>query len=529
MLTLLVLGAIPAWAAAAAAEASSGAGITKPNLIYVLTDDQGYGDVSALNPDGRIRTPHIDRLAAEGMTFTDAHSSSAVCTPTRYNVLTGRYNWRTHLKSGVLEGYDGPLIAEDRLTWASMLQAQGYQTAMIGKWHLGMELPITQTTHKEIKRGERTIKRTSYEVDWSKPIGRTPTSNGFDYFWGHGASLDFPPYVYIENDRYTSQSVSRKGAPHFGIKKGFRPGWIADDFDPRTTLGEFRDRSAEYIRKWDGKKPFALYVPLTSPHTPIVPTGDWQGKRGVGSYGDFVMQTDAVVGAILDAVDERGIAKDTIIVFTADNGCSPAADIEGLASKGHRVSHIYRGNKADIFEGGHRVPHIVRWPAKVGAGSTTDRLTVLGDIVATMADIVGAQLPANAAEDSLSFYPSLLGKHDPKKEHVAIINHSVDGAFAVRTKEWKLAFCPGSGGWSAPRDSAAEKEGLPAYQLFDMVNDPGETTNLHEQKPEIVERLTRLGTDIVVNGRSTPGKAQANDTPNDWKQLHWMRVPRESE
>jgi arylsulfatase A-like enzyme len=336
--------------------------------------------------------------------------------------------------------------------------------------------------------------------------------------------LDFPPYVYIENDRYTSQSVSRKGAPHFGIKKGFRPGWIADDFDPRTTLGEFRDRSAEYIRKWDGKKPFALYVPLTSPHTPIVPTGEWQGKSGVGSYGDFVMQTDAVVGAILDAVDERGIAKDTIIVFTADNGCSPAADIEGLASKGHRVSHIYRGNKADIFEGGHRVPHIVRWPAKVGAGSTTDRLTVLGDIVATMADIVGAQLPANAAEDSLSFYPALLGKHDPKKEHVAIINHSVDGAFAVRTKEWKLAFCPGSGGWSAPRDNVAEKEGLPAYQLFDMVNDPGETTNLHEQKPEIVERLTRLGTDIVVNGRSTPGKAQANDTPNDWKQLHWMKV-----
>lgn len=495
-----------------------------PNLIYILTDDLGYGDISALNPDGKIQTPHVDRLVAEGMTFTDAHSSSSVCTPTRYNVLTGRYNWRTHLKSGVLDGYGKPLIAEDRLTWASMLQAEGYQTAMIGKWHLGMELPIKETIAKEQKlAGGRTRTRNSYVVDWSQPIGRTPTSNGFDYFWGHGASLDFPPYVYIENNRYTSQSVSKKGAPHFGIKKGFRPGWIADDFDPRTTLDEFCVRSAEYIRKWDGKRPFALYVPLTSPHTPIIPTKEWQGKSGVGDYGDFVMQTDAVVGAILDAVDQRGIAENTIIVFTADNGCSPAADIDALASQGHHVSHIYRGNKADIYEGGHRVPHIIRWPAKVQPSSTTNRLTVLGDIVATMADIVGTQLPENAAEDSMSFYPVLLGKYTREKEHLAIINHSIGGAFAVRTKEWKLAFCPGSAGWSHPKDSEAKRKGSPDYQLYDMLNDPGETQNLYEQKPEVVERLIQLATDIVINGRSTPGKSQANDTANDWKQLHWIK------
>lgn len=487
----------------------------RPNLIYILTDDQGYGDVSALNPDSKIPTPHIDRLAEEGMIFTDAHSSSSVCTPTRYQVLTGRYSWRTTLKSSVLDGYGKPLIAEDRLTWASLLQDQGYQTAMIGKWHLGMDLPAEKhVTEKEMKNGK--IRQfTTYEVDWSQPIGRTPTSNGFDYFWGHGASLDFPPYVYIENDRYTSQTVAGKSNRDFGFKSTFRPGPVADNFNPWTTLDEFRDRSAAYIRNWDGAKPFALYVPLTSPHTPIIPTNEWQGKSGLGDYGDFVMQTDAVVGAILDAVDARGIADNTIIVFTADNGCSGAAKPEELAALGHDVSRGYRGLKGQIYEGGHRVPHILRWPAKVEAGSTTDRLTVLGDIVATMADITGAELPDNAAEDSLSFYPALLGQVDTAKEHSAIINHSFRGAFAVRTPEWKLVF--------PLRKPAGKRPSTKGFELYDMVNDSGETTNVFDQHPEVVQQLTQLGTQIVVNGRSTPGAPQPNDTPNDWAQIHWIQ------
>ncbi len=494
----LILSSLLCLTAAFAVAAAS-----KPNLIYILCDDLGYGDISALNPDGKIQTPHVDRLAAEGMIFTDAHSSSSVCTPTRYQLLTGRYNWRTHLKSGVLDGYGKPLIAEDRLTWASMLQAQGYQTAMIGKWHLGMDLPIVG----EDKRNP--------PVDWSKPIGRTPTRNGFDYFWGHGASLDFPPYVYIENDRYTSQKVTKKNMNDFGFKSAFRAGPVADNFDPWTTLDEFRDRSVAYIREWDGKKPFALYMPLTSPHTPIIPTAEWQGKSGLNAYGDFVMQTDAVVGSILDAVEERGIAENTIIVFTADNGCSGSAKIEELAAKGHNVSYIFRGNKADIWEGGHRVPHIVRWPARVKAGSSTDRLTVLGDIVATMAEITGTEIPDHAAEDSLSFYPALLGKTDPVKEHEAIINHSYRGQFAVRTKEWKLIF---------PLVRPAGKNpSTKGDELYDMTKDPGETTNLYGQMPELEARLTQRATDIVKNGRSTPGEPQANDPiENDWKQVHWM-------
>ncbi len=487
----------------------------KPNLIYILTDDQGYGDVSALNPDGKIKTPNIDRLVAEGMTFNDAHTSSSVCTPTRYNVLTGRYNWRTHLKSGVFNGYGKPLIAEDRLTWASLLQAQGYQTAMIGKWHLGMDLPVQENV-KEIKRNNGKVSRIKVvEGDWSRPIGRTPTSNGFDYFWGHGASLDFPPYVYIENDRYTSQTVENKSMRDFGFKSAFRAGPVADNFNPWTTLDEFRDRSVDYIRKWDGKKPFALYVPLTSPHTPIIPTSNWKGKSGLNDYGDFVMQTDAVVGAILDAVDQCGVAENTIVIFTADNGCSGSAKPEELAEKGHNVSHIYRGLKAGIHEGGHRVPHIVRWPAKVKAGSSTDRLTVLGDIVATLADITGVEIPDHAAEDSLSFYPALLGKTDPAKEHEAIINHSHRGQFAVRTKEWKLIF---------PLVKPAGKNpSTKGYELYDMAKDPGETTNLYGQMPELEARLTQRATDIVKNGRSTPGEPQANDPiKNEWKQVHWM-------
>jgi arylsulfatase A-like enzyme len=497
--------------------------LSKPNLIYILCDDLGYGDISALNPEGKIPTPHVDRLAAEGMTFTDAHSSSSVCTPTRYNVLTGRYNWRTTMKSHVLNGYGRPLIAEDRLTLASLLRDNGYRTAMIGKWHLGMMLPVKAKVKMELtdKNGKTTTRMVN-DVDWSKPIGRTPTSNGFDYFWGHGASLDFPPYNYIENDRYISQKVFRypeEADPGCGWR---RLGWIADNFDPYTTMDEFCDRTADYILKDDGSKPFFVYVPLTSPHTPIIPTEEWKGKSGIGLYGDFVMQTDAGVGRILKALDDKGYTKNTIVVFTSDNGCSKAANFPQLDAEGHHPNGIYRGSKADVWEGGHRVPHIIRWPAQIKAGTEADRVTVLGDIVATMADIVGAEIPENAAEDSVSFYPSLRGENDPAALHKGIINHSLDGEFAIRTKKWKLIFAPGSAGWTKPTDKEAREQGLPDYQLYDMENDPREQNNLIEQMPEVVKELTVLAKSFVVDGRSTPGEPQTNDTPNDWKQLHWM-------
>ncbi|HKL20390.1 MAG TPA: arylsulfatase, partial [Tichowtungia sp.] len=372
---LLFTGLLSLSAVAFGASAPPEKAVQPPNLIYIITDDLGYGDVSAYNPQGKISTPHLDRLAAEGMRFTDAHSSSSVCTPTRYNVLTGRYSWRTTLKRGVVNGYSPALLNENRLTLASLLQDHGYRTAMIGKWHLGMDVPFAG----EPGRGA--------PIDWSGRIERTPTSNGFDYFWGHNASLDFPPYVYIENNHYTSQTIEHTDdrnyrqvyshRPYTGpedtppvddgktvIRGAFRPGPIADNFDPFKTLDVFCNRAADYIRNVDAEKPFFLYVPLTSPHTPIVPTEEWLGKSGVGPYGDFVMQTDAGVGRILQAVEERGFTDNTLVVFTSDNGCSRAAGIDDLVAQEHFPSGPYRGSKADLWEGGHRVPHIVRWPAR---------------------------------------------------------------------------------------------------------------------------------------------------------------------
>ena len=511
----------------AAFSASSTGAVAPPNLIYIIADDMGYGDIGAMNPESQIPTPNLDRLAGEGILFTDAHSSSSVCTPTRYNVLTGRYNWRTHLKRSVLNGYGKPLIDENRLTLASLCRDHGYRTAMIGKWHLGMDLPIVENGEGLPKKD-----RGNKYVDWSQPIGRTPTSNGFEYFWGHGASLDFPPYNYIENDRYLSQQVKYTTRKEFGQMTGMtgsaasiRSGWLGHNFDPVQTLEEFFDRSADYIvdaAEDAGKKPFFLYVPLTAPHTPIYPIDEFRGRSGLNTYGDFVMQIDAGVGRIMEAVEQAGIRENTLILYTADNGTSPKADFEVLAEKGHFPSGIYRGQKADIWEGGHRMPHILSWPAVIPPGTQTDRLTVLGDIVATMADILDADLPANAAEDSLSFLPVLQGRTDPTKEHAAIVNHAFDGQFAIRTRDWKLIFCPGSGGWSHPKDKAARQLGLREYQLYNMKLDPAESNNVIDEHPEQVAKLTALITRFVINGRSTPGPRQENDTPNDWDQLVWM-------
>jgi arylsulfatase A len=496
-----------------------------PNLIYIIADDMGYGDIKAMNPECKIATPHLDRLASEGIIFTDAHTTSSVCTPTRYNVLTGRYNWRTHLKKGVLNGYGKPLIPEDRLTLASLCRDQGYRTAMIGKWHLGMDLPIVDEG-EGLPSSKKARGRNLY-VDWSQPVKRSPTSNGFDYFWGHVASLDFPPYNYIENQTFQSQEVKFTSRKEFeemtGSDSFMRAGWLGHNFDPVQTLEEFFNRSSDYIRKQNNEKPFFLYVPLTAPHTPIFPIKEFQGKSGLNAYGDFVMQVDDGVGRIMKAVEDAGIANNTIILFTTDNGCSPQANFEELAEKGHSPNGIYRGHKADIWEGGHRVPHILRWPAVIKAGSESDRLTLLGDIVATMADILDVDLADNTAEDSLSFLPSLQGRRDPAKEHEGIVNHSVSGQFAIRTKEWKLIFCPGSGGWSKPKDAEARKQGLPEYQLYDMVNDPVESKNLVDKHPDKAKELTDLITRFIVDGRSTPGAPQKNDTPNDWEQLVWMK------
>jgi arylsulfatase A-like enzyme len=456
----------------------------QPNLVYILTDDLGYGDVQCLNPQrGKIRTPHLDRLAARGMVFTDAHSSSAVCTPTRYGILTGRYNWRSRLQSGVLYGYDAPLIAADRLTVAEMLRQRGYATACIGKWHLGMGLPEGQPAPR---------------------ITEGPTARGFDVFYGISASLDMPPFAFIDGDRFTEPLTTEK--------KWVRLGPAAASFEAVDVLPTLTRKATEYIGEQAGLgRPFFLYLPLTSPHTPIVPSAEWQSKSGLGAYGDFVMETDWAVGEVLAALERAGVADNTLVIFTSDNGFSPHAKTAELEHQGHFPSASFRGYKADIWDGGHRVPFLVRWPARVQAGSRSDATICLTDFMATAADLLGVDLPANAAEDSFSMLPELLGTGRTQRD--ATVHHSINGNFAIRQGAWKLVLGPGSGGWGAPRDPEARKQQLPEIQLYDLANDVGETRNVQAEHPGQVARLAALLEQIVAHGRSTPGPIQLNDVP----------------
>lgn len=489
----------------------------KPNIVYVLADDLGYGDVKCLNPDSKIPTPHFDRLAAGGMKFTDAHSSSAVCTPTRYAILTGRYNWRSRLKNGVLGGMSPPLIEANRLTVAQFLKNNGYHTACIGKWHLGFEWarkPATKTFTDGIETGVQ-----GWNVDFAQPIKRGPNVYGFDYYFGIAGSLDMVPYTFIENDRVTALPTKDNAFPMMAGRNethNTRKGPAAPDFEAINVLPTLTAKAVDYIhqRAPEAKqgKPFFLYLPLNSPHTPIVPTAEWKNKSGLNPYGDFVMQTDAALGAVLDALEKNGLAENTLVVMTSDNGCSPEAQYPELTEKGHNPSYIFRGTKADIFEGGHRIPFIARWPGHIKPNTSSDQLICLSDLFATCAEILGAHLPDNAGEDSVSILPILEGRAE-KPVREAIVHHSINGSFSIRQSNWKLELCADSGGWSAPRPDTPAAKDLPPLQLYDMTNDIGEKNNVQAEHPEIVARLTKLLEKYVADGRSTPGAPQANTTP----------------
>ena len=488
---LTVLGSLTALTPSPAAESA------RPNIVYILADDLGYGDVQALNPTrGKIRTPHLDRLASQGLTFTDAHSGSSVCTPTRYGLLTGRYAWRTRLQKGVLDGSDDPpLIAAGRLTVPALLKQHGYTTAAIGKWHLGFtserpasaaaEAPTPRAAAKKNKLGDAGLPA------GSRIIGG-PITRGFDYFWGCSNARTMSGL--IENDR------------------------VIESLPPVEMLPRLERQAVNYISDHAAAakngKPFFLYVPLTSPHTPILPTPEWQGKSGLGAYGDFTMQTDAVVGKILATLDAHGLAENTLVIFTADNGCSPAAGTPALEKQGHFASGEFRGYKADIWEGGHRVPFLARWPGKIKPASTSSQLICHVDLLATCAELLGSPLPANAGEDSVSILPALLGT-DRAPLHEAVVHHSIHGIFSLRQGPWKLVLCPGSGGWAAPLDAAARQAGLPEIQLYHLATDPAESKNIHAENPAVVARLRTLLDRTIAEGRSTPGPRQPNDAPID--------------
>lgn len=512
LVAMIVLGGFARFAAAEQRPSAA------PNLVYILCDDLGCGDVRCLNPEGKIPTPRMDAIAAQGMTFTDAHSGSSVCTPTRYGVLTGRYAWRSRLQQHVLGGLSPRLIEPGRMTVASLLKSKGYRTACIGKWHLGLDWVV---------REGKTISELSIEtpeqvdsVEYSRPFGGGPLTVGFDSYFGISASLDMVPYTFLRDDRVVALPTVEKTFPFLPGREGrsTRPGPAAPDFEAEQVLPALTAEAIQFLRQGakgaESGQPFFLYLPLASPHTPIAPTREWQERSGLNPYADFVMQTDACIGEVVDEIDRLGLTGNTLLIVTSDNGCSPEAKFEELAAKGHHPSGIFRGCKADVFEGGHRVPFLVRWPAVVKANSRSDSLICHTDLLATCAAILNVELPPDAGEDSVSFLAALEGRA-AEPDRPAVVHHSINGSFAIRDGNWKLALCPDSGGWSEPRPGGTTAAPLPRVQLYDLASDPGERQNLAAERPKIIERLTRQMQAFVDDGRSTPGPKQENAVPID--------------
>ncbi|MCR9202674.1 MAG: arylsulfatase [Planctomycetaceae bacterium] len=471
-----------------------------PNVIYVLADDLGIGDVSPTNPDCKIKTPYLQKMADEGITFLDAHSPSAVCTPTRYGVLTGRYNWRSRLAKGVLRGTSEHLIPADRPTVAHLLKKAGYHTQMIGKWHLGWDW------------GKGT--KDDWEgIDFTKPVKNGPNINGFDGYYAHCGSLDMAPYVWVDTGRYTAVPVREEGVTKQQDPYGwYRKGPISPDFSIPDVLPHLFNKAVTHVKSQASSKdgrPFFLYLALPAPHTPIVPVPPFKDASDMNPYADFVMQVDHHMGELFSAVKEAGIDDNTLIFFTSDNGCSPEANFKALKEHEHHPSAGYRGHKADIYEGGHRVPFIVRWPGGFKGGRKSDAVTCLTDLYATLRDVTG-QLPKDTGgEDSFSLVPVFKGETTSGRK--TLVSHSIGGSFSIREGDWKLCLCAGSGGWSAPREPEAKKKGLPPMQLFNLKTDRGERNNLIAAHPEKVEQLLNQLKHEVGQGRCTPG----NRVPND--------------
>jgi len=511
----------------------------KPNIVFFFVDDMGYGDASCFNPHGKIKTHNIDRFAEEGMKFTDAHSSSAVCSPSRYSVLTGRYNWRSTLQKGIVGVYGDLLIRPGVETVPSFLKKHGYHTGCIGKWHLGQTWDFDAANgpfkgegfygksedNPNTERVASDEEKAVWQEAFSKPTKGGPTKCGFDYYYG----VDVPnwaPFCFIENDRTVgipsewlpASLVGNNISSHSGPAM---PGWKFEDLLPT-----WAKKADEYIEERSMKEePFFLYLPMTSPHTPLSVNKEFAGKSGLNNpYADLVIETDDVFGRVLKSLESHGLADNTLVIFASDNGCahyvgcrSPGHGGETpMEPQGHYPSAHLRGYKSDAWDGGHRIPCAARWPGVIEPGTECDQLVCLSDLMATCAEVLGEDLDDECGVDSVSMLPLFKKPNAQVRQHV--IHHSISGKFAIRDGRWKLVLCPGSGGWSEPGDRKAAEEGMPLVQLYDMQEDPGETTNLNEQEPERVRAMIRLLEKLVADGRSTPGVQQANDVDVDiWK------------
>lgn len=456
-----------------------------PNVVVILADDLGYGDVRALNPRSKIPTPHLDQLAADGMSFTDAHTPSSVCTPTRYGLLTGRYCWRSPLKRGVLNGYGRPLIEPERPTMASFLRGRGYVTGIVGKWHLGLDFAR---------------KDDGKTIDYTKPVGGGPDHLGFDHSYIIPASLDFPPYVFVRNGKVTMFPSLEQEAQKFPayLRKGPRaPVFVMED-----CLDHLLEEAIGFVdeQSRNTDQPFFLYLPLTAPHKPVLPHPRFRGKTSLGPYGDFVAQVDWTVGRLLQALEKAGVVDDTLVLFSSDNGSFmhryeekgqedhvDDATVQGYRPEHHTANGIFRGTKADIWEAGHHVPFLARWPGRIKAGTQNPETVCLTDLFATVADVIQAEVPPEAAPDSFSLWPLMKGE-TWKRPRPPVIHHSAAGMFAIRQGRWKLVLGNGSGGRETPRGKPFEKP----YALFDMREDVRERNNVIEEHRDVADRLEEI-------------------------------------
>ena len=483
-----------------------------PNILIVYADDLGYGDVRVYNPDrGKIPTPHLDALSREGIRFTDAHSSSAVCSPSRYTLLTGRYHWRSRLQKGIVGLWGAPVIPSSRLTLGRIAQQAGYHTACVGKWHLGWEWPIPPELKPYFETGgyggeKNRVASQAHRKAWRRvfrsKLEGGPLSVGFDEYFGVDVP-NWPPYCFIEGERTVGVPTTFADPKLFeknqaNVQGPAMPGWTLEPILP--ALGR---RAADIIdRSARGGRPFFLYLSLTSPHTPLSVNAPWRGASGLNRYADFVMETDAVVGEVLSALDDARITGETLVCFTSDNGCAPYIGVSELEARGHHASGPLRGYKADVWEGGHRVPFIVRWPGVIEPNSVCHQLVHQADLLATVAEILGRRLPPDAGEDSFSLLSLLKGERAAIRE--TAVSCSIRGVPSIRWDSWKWIPQGGSGGWSKGGDEDAE-------QLYNLAQDLGEVRNLALERPAQVKKLADRLERLIVNGRSTPGPRQAND------------------
>jgi len=462
-----------------------------PNIVIIYADDMGFGDLAIQNPDSKIPTPNLDRLASEGLRFTNAHSSSGICTPSRYALLTGRYHWRKF--HNIVDSWGASVFDNERLTLPEMLKAKGYRTACIGKWHLGFDWSAIVKPDAEMIRVGRKMTYTADALDWTKPIPGGPLDHGFDYYFGDDVP-NFPPYAWIENDRIVEAPTvpyEPDPQPTEGSPEG-RPGPMVQGWKQDAVMPTITDKAVAWIAQQKRKdQPFFLYWPWTSPHAPIVPTKDWQGKTKAGGYGDFMSQSDAHAGAVLKAIDDNGFRENTVVVFTADNGPERYA-YDRVRNYDHRSMGPLRGLKRDIWEGGHRVPFVVRWPGVVEAGTQTNALMGQTDIMGTLAEIVGFELPQTAAEDSFNQLPLWKGSDSAR---TSIIHNTRKNHYAIRQGNWVLIDAP-SGGISQVPDWYAKKLGYERNRLpgalYNLSTDLGQLKNQYASQPEQAQQLKQL-------------------------------------